>query len=219
MLILIFLILIILIYIFSLNNIKNVYFLLFEFTKNQKITKILISALFLPGTILHELSHFFAAIALFLNVRGLEIFPKFESDQIKLGSVLYDKKDPVRGVLVGIAPIFGALGCFFAISYFNLFPSSNLLLNIILIYLFFTISSTMFSSKQDLVDLIYIIPFILVFLLIKYLFQINITFSIKNQVILNALTLFLEKTNQMLLISLLIHIILLILSTILLRKK
>lgn len=205
--ILIFVLLIFLIYLLSLKNVQSLYLLFLKITKNQKLTYTLLSLLFFPGTIIHEFSHFFAAIFLFLNVRGIQIFPKFENNQIKLGTVLYEKKDPIRGVLVGIAPLFGAFLLFFSLSYFNIFPNNNLGLNIAIIYLIFSISSTMFSSKQDLVDLIYIIPFILILSLNLYIFDIKINVSIKNQLLINYFSLFLEKTNYMLFISLLIHLI------------
>lgn len=204
----------IIIFFITKKNIDNIFYFLRKIFNDEKTTNIILSLLFFPGTIVHEFSHFFAAIVLFLNVRGIEIFPKFEKDQIKLGTVLYEKKDPIRGVLVGIAPFFGALLVFFVISYFNLFPSNNLGLNIALFYLIFTISSVMFSSKQDLVDLIYLIPFILIFFLVVYLFDIKINISIKNQLIINWLKLFLEKTNYMLFLSLLIHLLIFVLFSI-----
>jgi hypothetical protein len=141
------------IFFLSRQNIKQFFFLFKKILSHQKISyqKTIyktISLFFLPGTIIHEFSHFFAAIVLFLPVKDIQIFPKFEDGQIKLGHVLYIKKDFLRGILVGIAPFFGALLFFFGLSFFNLFPNKNLGLNIALIYLIFTVSSLMFSSNR-----------------------------------------------------------------------
>lgn len=203
------------IFFLSRQNIKQFFFLfkkILSHKKNyhQKTIYKIISLIFLPGTIIHELSHFFAAIVLFLPVKDIQIFPKFEEGQIKLGHVLYVKKDFLRGILVGIAPFFGALFLFFGLSFFNLFPNENLGLNIFLIYLIFTVSSVMFSSKQDLVDIGYLIPFILFLLIIVYIFQPFIpSFNLpyfKN--IIAGLEFFLTNVNYYLFLSILIHVFL-----------
>jgi len=203
------------IFFLSRQNIKQLFFIFKKIPSHKKnyhqktIYKI-ISLIFLPGTIIHELSHFFAAIVLFLPVKDIQIFPKFEDGQIKLGHVLYVKKDFLRGILVGAAPFFGALFLFFTLSFFNLFPNKSLGLNIFLIYLIFTVSSLMFSSKQDLVDIGYLIPFFLFLLIIGYIFQpfipsFNLSYF-KN--IIAGLEFFLTNVNYYLFLSILIHVFL-----------
>jgi hypothetical protein len=203
------------IFFLSRQNIKQLFFIfkkILSHKKNyhQKTIYKIISLIFLPGTIIHELSHFFVAIVLFLPVKDIQIFPKFEDGQIKLGHVLYVKKDFLRGILVGVAPFFGALFLFFGISFFNLFPNKNLGINIVLIYLIFTVSSLMFSSKQDLVDIGYLIPFLLFLLIIGYIFQpfipsFNLSYF-KN--IIAGLEFFLTNVNYYLFLSILIHVFL-----------
>jgi len=200
------------IFFLSRNNFNNLFYLFQRFFKNKKTVYALVSLVFLPGTIIHELSHFFAAMILFLPVKDIQIFPKFEERQIKLGHVLYVKKDFLRGIMVGIAPFFGALFFFFTLSFFNLFPNKNLWLNIVLIYLIFTVSSVMFSSKQDLVDIGYLIPFILFSLILGYIFQpslpsFNLPYFDK---IFNGLELFLINVNYYLFLSILIHFFLMV---------
>jgi len=145
-----------------------------SFIKNEKIVFSLVSLIYLPGTILHEIGHLFAAMVLFLKVRDINIFPEFEENYIKLGSVLYEKRDFVRGFLVGVAPFFAGILFFYFISVFNLFPSVNLVQNFFVAYLIFSISSTMFSSKQDLIDFIFMIPFFIFVAGFVYIFQINL---------------------------------------------
>ena len=198
------------IFFLSRKNFSHFFHFFRKFFHNQNTVYTLISLIFLPGTIIHEFSHFFTAMFLFLPVKEIRIFPQFENNQIKLGHVLYVKKDFLRGILVGVAPFFGALFLFFGLSFFNLFPNKNLGINVALIYLIFTVSSLMFSSKQDLVDIGYLIPFLLFLLIIGYIFQPFIpSFNLpyfKN--IIAGLEFFLTNVNYYLFLSILIHVLL-----------
>jgi hypothetical protein len=127
----------------------------------------------------------------------------------------------LRGILVGVAPFFGALFLFFGLSFFNLFPNKNLGLNIFLIYLIFTVSSLMFSSKQDLVDIVYLIPFILFLLILGYIFQpfipsFNLPY-LKN--IIASLEFFLTNVNYYLFLSIMIHVFLITIFSFFNKKK
>ena len=209
------------IFFLSRQNFKQLFFLLRKIFHREKTVYTLISLIFLPGTIIHEFSHFFAAMFLFLPVKEIRIFPQFENNQIKLGHVLYAKKDFLRGILVGMAPFFGALFLFFGLSFFKLFPNKNLGLNIALIYLIFTVSSVMFSSKQDLVDIVYLIPFLLFLWIIIYIFQplipsFNLSY-LKN--IIAGLEFFLTNVNYYLFLSILIHLFLITIFSLVNRKR
>jgi len=200
------------IFFLSRKNFNHFFYLFRKFFHNEKTVYVLVSLVFLPGTIIHEFSHFFAAMILFLPVKDIQIFPKFEEGQIKLGHVLYVKKDFLRGILVGIAPFFGALLFFFVLSFFNLFPNKNLGLNIALIYLIFTISSVMFFSKQDLVDVVYLIPFVLFLLILGYIFQPFLpSFNLSHiNKIFTGLEFFLTNVNQYFFFSIIIHLFLIL---------
>ena len=211
MLILLFFLQLILIYFLSRSTINNLFHLLRTFLKTNHLVFSLISIIFFPGTVVHELAHFFAAMMLFLRVHSINIFPKWEGNEIKLGTVLYEKRDFVRGVLVGIAPIFSGIFFLWAIAVFNFFPSDNIFLNLLIIYLIFTISSMMFSSRRDLIDLIYIIPFLVISYGFIYIFDIKLDFIIHNQSLENALLNFLKQVNTFLLISIGVNLTLLLL--------
>lgn len=176
------------------------------FIKKEKIVFWIISLLYLPGTILHEMGHFLMATILFLKVRDVNIFPEIKEDYIKLGSVLYEKKDFVRSFIVGIAPFFAGIFFFYYLSIFNLFPATNFLQNLLFLYLIFAVSSTMFSSKQDLVDFIFIVPFIIFMAGGVYIFQINLSFIFKDQRVLINLLEFLKEVNFYLFISLIVNL-------------
>src|SRR5437588_344943 len=118
-------------YLVSRGSIQIISSLLHTFIKSKRVMFWILALFFLPGTIVHEISHFLTATVLFLRVRDLNIFPSFEENQIKLGHVMYEKKDVFRSILVGIAPFFGGLGVFLLLYYFQLFPSHSFLVNIL----------------------------------------------------------------------------------------
>ena len=117
----------------------------------------MMALLYFPGTALHEMSHLVMAMVLGLRVRDISLIPKIRGNTLKLGTVTYEKKDVVRGLIVGIAPFFAALYAFWLIDAFK-FLYMNFWITALFSYIVFTISSTMFSSKQDLIDLVYVIP-------------------------------------------------------------
>lgn len=206
---LIFLVQVVVLYIFSRAVVKQLYSFFDIFIKSQKLVFIMVSILYFPGTIIHEMSHFFAAIILFLNVKDIRIFPEFENDHIRLGSVSFEKKDFIRGILVGVAPIIFAMLIFFIIATNSLYPTSSFGLNILFGYLIFTISSTMFSSKKDIVDLIYVIPLAIILIGVIIYFGINVLDLFKSDFITKLTISFFEKVNFYLFFSLIINIVLL----------
>lgn len=118
-----------------------------------------LSFLFLPGVIVHELSHWLIASILFVRVGEIEFKPKIEDHGLKLGSVAIAKTDPIRRAIIGFAPIFvgliiilGAVHIFTAnLSFFwsnQIYIAVFLVLGIF--YILFVVSNTMFSSKADM---------------------------------------------------------------------
>lgn len=73
---------------------------------------ILYSFIFLPGTIVHELSHWVVAEILQVRTGEISIFPdekEVEGGQRSLGSVATERSDPFRAFLIGIAPFISGL--------------------------------------------------------------------------------------------------------------
>ena len=177
----------------------------------------IIAMLYLPGTILHEISHYFFALLLIMNPEEVSILPRIDGDHIRLGHVLYRKhhSEFVRPIIVGIAPFFGAIGLLWVIQLFHLFPSVLWWQTIVFGYLILAITANMFSSKQDLVDLIYIVPIFLIVGAVIYIFQIQI----KPEVVLQIITAFdsFFKTIQIpLLFSIIVHSILIVIIKVIL---
>lgn len=203
----------VILYFISRKTTTLFFYFLRRISHHEKFNFSLIAILYLPGTIIHEMSHFFAALVLFLKVRDVSIFPSFQKNYIKLGSVTYERKDFIRGFLVGIAPLGGGMMVLYGIGSFHLFPSPHFLLNALMIYFIFTVSSTMFSSSQDLVDFLYMIPFLVIGVGLTYLFYryphfigIDITQVIENATDISQLVSFMKTINLYLLFSLIINI-------------
>ena len=185
----VFLLQIIIIFIVSRLILKELFLLLRKFFLTDFPVLLLVSLIFLPGTIIHESAHFITALFLILPVKSMTVFPKWDNNEIKLGEVLFIKKDFLRAILVGIAPVFFGVGILFSLFYFHIYPTNNLGLNILYSYLIFSISANMFSSKQDLKDLALIIPVIMLLVIVFYVFDIKINIGSLN-VIMNKINLY-----------------------------
>lgn len=187
------------------RSIYDIFRLTYVFTRSKDASFALIAVIFLPGTIIHEMSHFIAAMLLLLPVGEVQIMPEWHDNKIRFGKVTYAKADVVRSVLVGIAPVFGAIGLFIFIYLFHLFPSGNIWLTAAGGYLLFSVTANMFSSKQDLVDLIYIIPVVLILGIIWYLSGVSVQVNIPVAFSKGA-TSVLQFVNFCITISLAVHI-------------
>ncbi|MCS6843246.1 MAG: hypothetical protein NZ528_02840 [Caldilineales bacterium] len=71
----------------------------------------------LPGTLLHELSHWAMAKALGLRTGRFRIWPEFKRDGVVLGSVEVQRTNALADSLVGLAPFIGGTLALLAIGY------------------------------------------------------------------------------------------------------
>ncbi|NTU72819.1 hypothetical protein HGB07_01430 [Candidatus Roizmanbacteria bacterium] len=197
---------VIILFFVSKVTIQELFYFFRIFFRREQVVFSLISFLFLPGTILHEMAHFLMATILLLRVGEIKIFPVWEKNYIRLGHVLYEKKDVIRGILVGIAPVIAGLLFFWGLGVSHLFPSTNIWLNVLLGYLIFVVSSTMFSSKQDMVDIIFILPVLVFVGLGLYIFQFDFSQLLRaDNVFVIRFNEFLYGINFYILLSLFIH--------------
>jgi hypothetical protein len=139
---------------------------IFKLTKSEKWTVYFMSILFLPGTFIHEISHFLTALILLVPVRQIELLPKVEEGKVVMGRVPIAKVDFVRRTLVGTAPLFVGLGVIFATIFF--ITSEGFLTNpfytFLVGYLVFEAGNTMYLSKKDVEGLwVSIVVFGLIF--------------------------------------------------------
>lgn len=129
--------------------------LFYFFVRSHKVAVWLLSIIFLPGTLIHEMAHLLTAGVLFVNVGDISLVPQIHDEGVKLGHVEIQKTDPIRRALIGFAPVFVGLGIligiiFYANSQFFSQGSYPFWLIGLVIYLMVVIGNTMFSSKKDL---------------------------------------------------------------------
>lgn len=146
-----------LIFLAFLTRHSSAYFLDFfkSITGSEKLAIILFAVLFFPGTLIHELAHWLMATALLVHTGDIELLPERRGDSIKLGSVSIAQTDPIRRLLIGIAPIIVGLlillGSLWYVTYaYQSFSQLPWWGWVILGYLVLVIASTLFSSRKDL---------------------------------------------------------------------
>ncbi|HSW97106.1 MAG TPA: hypothetical protein VLF89_04750 [Candidatus Saccharimonadales bacterium] len=155
---------------------KTVSQLLLTITRSHKVTIHILSFIFLPGVILHELSHWIMANLLFVQTGTIEFMPKIRDNKVKLGSVSVAKTDPFRRFFIGVAPIIIGLITIFGI-YIALFPDLSLVFSwkiILFLYLLFEIGNTMYSSSKDMEGAVVFFIIIAIFVLLYFLFGLHL---------------------------------------------
>lgn len=122
--------------------------ILYKLSKSQSFTVSGLAVLFLPGTVVHELSHILVAGVLMVPVGEMEFMPQIHGNEVKLGSAQIGLTDPFRRAIIGMAPLL--VGTAIILSVLWLFSSfDNIYLKIITLFMVFEIGNTMFSSKKD----------------------------------------------------------------------
>lgn len=118
---------------------------------------------FLPGVILHELSHLFTASILGVPSGELTLFPRKQAgDDNKqdwvLGQVKSAETDPIRSSLIGLAPMIVGITIIMIIS--KLIQHDGIWQTILWLYLILVFANTMFLSQDDRVA-IWVLPIFL----------------------------------------------------------
>ncbi len=90
------------------THVQGVAFLL---TGNPKVAMWIFWVLFLPGTLLHELSHWITAKLIGVKTARFSLWPQVKKGgELQMGAVQVDVGDPFRHSLIGLAPlIFGSV--------------------------------------------------------------------------------------------------------------
>lgn len=162
----------IVLYFLSRRVVKGVYRFFYRVTKRKNWTVYLFAMVFLPGTFIHEISHFLAALFLLVPVGKFELLPKIEEEgSFKLGSVSIAKTDPLRRFLIGVAPLVFGLSVILGLLYYVLMIRiiSTWWEYLLLGFIIFQVANSMFASKKDLegaLVLFIFIVFVIVLLLI-----------------------------------------------------
>lgn len=195
-----------LLFLLSKQMTKHLSFLLLRITKRKTASMYVFSFLFLPGTLVHELAHYFTAIILFVRVGNMHLFPRVDQHSIRLGSVDVAKSDPVRKFFIGVSPILvgTALILFSLFSFVNVHIFSLPIQIALEGYILFAVGNTMFSSKKDVegaVELLLIVALLCFFFYVLGL-RINI-----NSALLQYVTGFFKTADLLLVIPLLIDLV------------
>lgn len=146
---------------------KSLFLLFYRLTKSRRVAVYLLSFLFFPGVVVHELSHVLAAGILFVPVGHVDFIPHIHDSEVKLGSVEIQKTDFLRRFFVGVAPVLVGFSIIIILVYFLIHYGSltqilpvggqvmepfwlRILVYLGIVYLLFVIGNTMFSSKRDM---------------------------------------------------------------------
>ncbi len=164
---------------FLSRRITQSLFTLFLLISNRPVAISLTTVILFPGTVIHELSHLFSAEILGVRTGKLTLIPEsIDDDHIHAGTVEIQRTDPIRRYIIGLAPVWVGLIILSVLSYFlpqqffavqqalregNILQTPAMYILLGLLYLFFAVSNTMFSSKEDLHG---IGPFLVVLLLV-----------------------------------------------------
>jgi hypothetical protein len=169
-------------YLLSRGFMQVVYTLAFLMTRSQTVAIWVLALLLLPGTILHELSHWLAATIFRVPTGNLSIFPSVEQDgTIRGGHVEIAKTGPFKLTVIGIAPMLTGFILLYFLGVFsypylsNIRNTNYLLPNILCLYFLFAVSATMFSSRRDVKPLIFVGPVILLVVASLYISGFRIT--------------------------------------------
>lgn len=112
------------------------------------------SLLVLPGTIIHELSHWLVAEILQVRTGEIVILPELSGSgrEERLGSVATAKSDPFRGFLIGIAPFVTGLSILFVLGQllFSAWENSVIWWQLgLIIYGIMVVGNSMMISRAD----------------------------------------------------------------------
>lgn len=144
---------------------KTMYILFYVLFRSRTVAVSLMSAILFPGTVIHELSHLFTAEILGVKTGKLSLIPEnINEKEIRAGSVQIESTDPFRRYLIGFAPIIIGTISLFCLSYFipglwrditlaaqtgSVLTSPSWYIFVVVGFLIFTISNTMFTSRED----------------------------------------------------------------------
>lgn len=186
--------------------------LIHKFGGGQNTVVWLYSLIFLPGTLIHEVSHLLMAAATGARTGQVTIFPEFIEDimeekhdkHVRLGSVQVQRMNPVQGFLVGFAPfIIGlALMVWLAALIQSNFNTTNYLAIVIETFLFVNISNSLFPSWEDIKQTLPLIVILAIAVVVTWLLGLHLMISPDSR-----LWLVVTALNQALIVSLIINLL------------
>lgn len=207
------------IFVLSKVVLRHAFLFFHRFTHSRHLIISVISLLYFPGTTIHEISHYIIALILNMSPEDVSLFPHIEGNKIRLGHVTYrrDSGDFIRPLLVGIAPIFGAMAVLWLLMRVNALYGYGIWGTIATGYFILSVTANMFSSEQDLRYMWYIIPVIVLLGMIYYVVPVKIQPEAVH-ILLSAIGMFFTTIQPAVLFSLFGHAILLLLFIIINKR-
>lgn len=149
--------------------------ILYAHTRSQNVTIYITALIFFPGVVIHELSHFLAAVFTGVRAHGIEFLPKMIDGRLKLGSVKVQQTDPVRRTIIAVAPVFGGcLAILLGIYIFREYFADSMLVLFLTGLFIYQVSNTMFSSKKDIEGTGIFVFFLSILGVVLWFFQVPV---------------------------------------------
>lgn len=152
----------------SKNIFESLFILSRRIFNDRNLSIYIVSFIFLPGTLIHELSHVMTTLLVGGRVGKINLWPQIENDHIKLGTAEVQVMDPFRNSLVGVSPLL--IGSALIVYLSSIFQSQSLEFQILIGYFIFQISNSMFLSPSDLKEFKYLFLFALVILILTLVY-------------------------------------------------
>src|SRR5438132_14094702 len=95
--------------------------MMYRFGMGERLVMHLLAILFLPGTFIHEFSHYLMCVILRVKVFGMSLFPKpLGNNVIKMGGLEHARTNFLFDLLIGAGPfIFGNIILFSLLLFFT----------------------------------------------------------------------------------------------------
>ena len=200
---------------------RTLYLIFYFIFRSREVASALLTLLYLPGTVVHELAHLIIAEILRVPTGEISFTPQITTEnqhqEIQMGSLKVGATDPVRRFLIGFAPVlFGLFFISLIIWVFTYYwpgitdTSLRFLFLALIAYLLFAVSNSMFLSKKDLAGSEYFLPVVALVVAALYFagVRVNLTGATLNflltllQGIFRALSVVLGVNTVILLINL-----------------
>lgn len=140
------------VYLLSLLVVRQLSYMLIRITRKRTAVVWLLSLLFFPGTLMHELGHLIFAEFMLVPTADVHLLPEvLEDGTIKLGSVEITQTDPIRRTIIGFAPILSGLIIVGVVTYgYVALHMTILWVQLVYGYILFEVVNSMFSSRKDM---------------------------------------------------------------------
>lgn len=209
-------------YFLSRSLTQRLYILFLLLFHSQSVAMSLTTLLLFPGTVIHELSHLFTAEILGVRTGKLTLAPEAirEKREIEAGSVAIAQTGPFRKAAIGLAPLVWGLSGYSVISYyFYQQLNSRTVIAVLLVYLLFAVSNSMFPSDKDTQGIAGVGVAIGFLLLVAYFVGFRLSLSVQAlEVVTRILAVLMQNTTLVIALNLSLLVIISLCNALLQRK-